>query len=222
MQEQPEYPEQLAVLLEQIRSDVEQTASYTGRRTLKPEVYDAISGVNREQFVAQDETRLAWVNAPLPIGCGQTISQPFIVALMTDLLDIAPDARVLEIGTGSGYQSAVLAEVAKEVFSVEFVPELCQSVRERLRKMGYENIRVRCGNGRLGWADHAPYDGIIVTAASPDIPPALIKQIKPGGNLVIPLEEGRGHQQLVRIHKGGNGEIHRRDVLPVAFVPLVG
>jgi protein-L-isoaspartate(D-aspartate) O-methyltransferase len=210
----------LDALLEAIRQEVKGTAGYTGRSELKPEVYTALRNVDRARFVRPDDRDLAWYNGPLQIGEGQTISQPYIVALMTDMLEIGPDSRVLEIGTGSGYQTAVLAELAREVYTVERIAPLSEMAQTRLQEMGYENIRFRIGDGHEGWPEHAPYDAIIVTAAADDIPPALIEQLKPGGHLVIPVSVDWLSQQLLDVTRNEAGETEMRKVLPVSFVPL--
>jgi protein-L-isoaspartate(D-aspartate) O-methyltransferase len=158
----------------------------------------------------------------MPIGHGQTISQPYIVALMTDLLEIDSDSRVLEIGTGCGYQAAVLAEIAGHVYTLEIIPALEIEARERLEALGYRNVTVALGNGRAGWPEHAPYDAIIVTAAAESIPPPLIEQLRPGGRLVIPIGQPGWGQSLELVTKAEDGQIEHREVLPVAFVPLTG
>ena len=209
-------------LILEIKSEVRQTASYTGRESLKPEVYEAMMQVNREDFVRDEDRELAWGNYPLSIGQGQTISQPYIVALMTDMLEVDSDSVVLEIGAGSGYQAAVLSRMVKQVISIEIIPQLAQQAQQFLHNLGYKNIVVKCGNGRLGWPQQAPYDAIIVTAASEDIPPELIRQLKPGGRLVIPLGGQWMTQQLMEISKDEEGHTTEKTVLPVSFVPLTG
>jgi protein-L-isoaspartate(D-aspartate) O-methyltransferase len=181
----------------------------------------ALGRVPRHRFVPALEQPFAYANRPLGIGYGQTISQPYIVAVMTDLLDLQPEHRVLEIGTGSGYQSAVLAELVREVYSTEIVPELAESARRRLLALGYANVEVRVGDGYSGWPEHAPYDAIIVTAAPPEVPPALIEQLKVGGRLVIPIGLSGETQMLCRCVKRPDGTIDRENKLPVAFVPMV-
>ena len=209
-------------LILEIKSEVRQTASYTGRESLKPEVYEAMMQVNREDFVRDEDRELAWDNSPLLIGQNQTISQPYIVALMTDMLEVDSDSVVLEVGAGSGYQAAVLSRIVKQVISIEIIPQLAQQAQQFLHNLGYNNITVKCGNGRLGWPQQAPYDAIIVTAASEDIPPELIRQLKPGGRLVIPLGGKWLAQQLMEISKDEEGHVTERAVLPVSFVPLTG
>ena len=209
-------------LIQEIETEVTYTRGYTGRDRLNPRVYQALRRVARHRFVPRELEREAYANRPLPIGHGQTISQPYIVALMTDLLDLDEQSVVLEVGTGSAYQAAVLAELAGSVYSIELVPELAQTARQSLRDAGYSNVAVREGNGAAGWPEYAPYDGIIVTAAAPTIPPALVEQLKVGGRLVIPIGMPWGSQQLMRGIKQEAGGLALRDVLPVAFVPLVG
>ena len=164
----------------------------------------------------------AYLNRPLPIGHGQTISQPYIVALMTALLNIDATSRVLEIGTGSAYQAAILAEIVAEVYTIEIVPELGRQASVRLRELGYDNIKTRIGDGYVGWPQAAPFDGIIVTAAAPRIPPALIAQLKPGARLVMPVGGRFVTQDLVLVEKTMAGEVTTREILPVRFVPLTG
>lgn len=178
--------------------------------------------VPREAFVPKGLAGRAWDNAPLPIGEGQTISQPFIVALMTDMLDSAPDHRVLDVGTGCGYQAAILAELVAEVYSVEVLPDLGQAAAERLQRLGYDNVHIRIGDGRQGWQDAAPYDGIIVTAGAEAVPQTLVEQLAPGGRMVIPVgDRGLGGQSLRLITKDAEGRQEEQTLLPVAFVPLV-
>jgi protein-L-isoaspartate(D-aspartate) O-methyltransferase len=209
-----------AALVRLIQREVRETARFTGRSELHPRVIDAIAQVPRERFVPEFEVDRAYDNAPLPIGHRQTISQPYIVALMTDLLDSQPDHVVLEIGTGCGYQSAVLSGLVSQVYSVEVIAELADGARARLRNLGYANVTIRQGDGNLGWQENAPYDGIIVTAGAPTVPPALIAQLKPSGRLVIPVNDGM-HQMLRCITLDPDGHARIEDVLPVAFVPLV-
>lgn len=208
-------------LLEQIDADFAATADYTGKFKLDPRIRQSMGEVPRHLFVPSAEQSLAYVDHALPIGCGQTISQPYIVALMTDLLETRPDQIVLEVGTGSGYQAAVLSSLVRQLYSVEVIEELATSAAERLERLGYGNVEVRAGDGALGWPEHAPYDGIIVTAAAHKIPPALIEQLKPGGRLVIPVGDSYG-QDLRLIQKQADGSVKSRSVIPVAFVPLTG
>ncbi|HMM77952.1 MAG TPA: protein-L-isoaspartate(D-aspartate) O-methyltransferase [Gammaproteobacteria bacterium] len=208
-------------LLDEIALDYRETATWTGLRAMSPAVREALRRVPREAFVREGDTPWAYVNRPLSIGHGQTISQPFIVALMSDLLEVAPGDRVLEIGTGSGYQAAVLAELGARVWTIEIVAALAASARERLARLGYESVTVRAGDGNLGWPEEAPFDGIIVTAAGA-VPPALIEQLAPGGRLVIPVGSTGGDQQLTVITRKEGGSLEQEAKLPVRFVPLTG
>ena len=206
-------------LFREVEEEFRMTASITGRDRLDPVVKGVLEAVPRHAFVPEGERRLAYLNQPLPIGYRQTISQPFIVAIMTDLLGVEPDHVVLEIGTGSGYQAAVLSCLAKRIYSVEVVDALADTAATRLQALGYRNVEVRGGDGSLGWAAHAPYDRIMVTAAGPEVPPALIAQLAPGGRLVAPIGD-RFSQHLVVLDKTRDGRIEERTVLPVAFVPM--
>lgn len=209
-------------MIETIVAETAATGRQTGRSRLDARVLEALRSVPRDAFVPDDLADQAYDNRPLPIGGGQTISQPFIVALMTDLLDPEPGHRVLEIGTGCGYQAAVLAELVADVYSIEFLPELAQRAEATLTRLGYDRIHLRTGNGREGWPEAAPFDDIIVTAGAADVPPALIEQLAPGGRMVIPVGSGRMGQDLLRITKSADGRVERQNVLPVAFVPLRG
>ena len=212
----------IEALRRDIATEARLTARWTGRDHFDPCVLNAIRTVPRDRFVPEELQPFAFDNAPLQIGCGQTISQPYIVALMSDLLGPLPTDRVLEVGAGSGYQAAVLARIVKEVYSVEIIPKLAETAAQRLKTLGYANVSVRCADGCEGWPDHAPYDGIIVTAAAPQIPPPLIAQLKTGRRLVIPIGTPLGHQQLVVGTKQADGTLTTRVVLDVAFVPLTG
>jgi len=208
-------------LLEEIESDAKYTASFTGRKKFDQRVMNAMAEVIRENFVPSQYIPFAYDNGPLPIGYGQTISQPYIVALMTDLLELTAESIVLEVGTGSGYQAAVLSKLAKKVYTIERVKELYESARERLKDLAYDNVDLRCRDGYLGWQEKAPFDGIIVTAAISHIPPALIEQLKPGGRMVIPIGLPKMHQELILLTKDADGETHTESLLGVAFVPLI-
>ncbi|MCY4499969.1 MAG: protein-L-isoaspartate(D-aspartate) O-methyltransferase [Alphaproteobacteria bacterium] len=203
-------------MVEEIALHARHVSGKTGRAAIFGPVMEAIGQVPRHTFVPVEMALYAYLDAPLPIGCGKTISQPFIVALMTDLLEIGPDHRVLEIGTGLGYQAAVLAELAAEVFTVEVLEELAQSARRRLADRGYANVHSRIGDGSMGWPEHAPFDRIIATAAPDLIPPALLQQLKPGGRMMIPagLEDD---QRLLLVTKDAGGRIGTEEVLPVRF-----
>ena len=209
-------------LLDEIRDEVRDTRELTGRPVLDPRVLEALRGVPRHMFVPDDLQASAYVNHPLPIGHGQTISQPYIVALMSDLIQPRAGDVVLEVGTGSGYQAAILARLVKQVYSLEIIEELAAQARVRLQRLGCDNVEVRAGNGRFGWPEHAPYDSIMVTAAAPRIPPALIEQLKPGGILVMPVGSRYLGQELLVLEKDALGGLAERRVLPVAFVPLTG
>jgi protein-L-isoaspartate(D-aspartate) O-methyltransferase len=208
-------------LLDEIAREAVETAAWTGRAAFSDKVMSALGDVPREDFVMPGDETYAYINRPLPIGHGQTISQPYIVAVMTELLDLKGGERVLEIGTGSGYQAAVLSGLAGEVYSVEVVAELAASAGERLERLGFSNVRVKAGDGRLGWPEHAPYDAIIVTAASEDIPDALVDQLAPGGRMIIPVGTPGGSQVLTVGVKDADGAFSTEPGLPVAFVPLV-
>ncbi|MFY9811248.1 MAG: protein-L-isoaspartate(D-aspartate) O-methyltransferase [Aquabacterium sp.] len=207
-------------LLQEIEAEVRDTHDRTGRASLSERVIQALRQVPREAFVPAHLQDAAYQNMPLPIGHRQTISQPYIVALMTELLEPQADQVVLEVGTGSGYQAAVLDGLVKHVYSVEVVPALAEEATERLQRLGYHHVSVRQGDGSLGWPEHAPYDAIIVTAAGPQVPPALVEQLKPGGVLVMPVGGRHFEQNLRVIRKGADGQLTERDVLPVVFVPL--
>lgn len=196
------------------------TGAETGRSQFSAPVMAAMVRVPRHRFVPDAQLAHAYDDRPLPIGQGQTISQPFIVALMTDLLGLKPDDRVLEIGTGCGYQAAVLAEIARAVYTIEIVEPLAQEAAARLAALGYRNVSARAGDGYRGWPEHAPFDAIIVTAAAPAVPPALIGQLKPGGRLVIPVGAQWEAQQLLVIEKDAAGATATHRVLGVRFVPL--
>ena len=207
-------------MLAEIEGEVTYTSRLIGKSKLDPRVMAAIGKVSREAFVSPDLIRYAYDNGPLPIGHGQTISQPYIVALMTDLLQLEPDHVVLEVGTGSGYQAAVLSQLVKKVFTIERIPELGEASAELLKSLGYGNVECCTGNGYDGWPEHAPYDAIIVTAAASHIPQALMEQFKPGGRLVIPMGLPDMHQELMLVEKDDEEGIHTRNILGVAFVPL--
>jgi protein-L-isoaspartate(D-aspartate) O-methyltransferase len=184
-------------------------------------VLDAMRATARHLFVPAEQRASAYADHPLPIGYGQTISQPYIVALMTELLDVSRDHTVLEIGTGSGYQAAVLAPLARRVYTIEIVPELAASSTALIEKLGLNNVTVRRGDGYQGWKEHAPYDRILLTAAPPEIPQALLDQLKPGGKLVAPVGRTSFNQELVVVDKTRDGRLRRRSVLGVRFVPMV-
>lgn len=209
-------------MLKDIRAHTRYSCSTTEREALDSRVLDAVAQVPRDAFVPQHLKHLAHSDGPLPIGQGQTISQPFIVALMTDLINPTPESRVLEVGTGCGYQSAVLAELVARVYSVEIIPELSRAAGERLIQLGYTNVEAKVGDGYYGWAEQAPFDGILVTAAAEEIPPPLVEQLAPGACMVIPVGGLMFGQDLLVVEKDVLGKVRRRNLLSVAFVPLTG
>lgn len=213
---------EIEALLHEIRSEARDACPWTGRTEISPQVLAVLAAVPRHVFLPEVLRPAAYINRPLPIGHEQTISQPFIVALMTDLLDLGAADRVLEIGTGSGYQAAVLSQLVQQVYSMEIIPALADQARQRLQHLGYGNIEVSLGDGHVGWPEAAPYDAILVTAAAPDIPRALIEQLKPGGRLLIPLGPRHGNQNLLLARKEADGHLCRQNLLPVIFVPLTG
>lgn len=215
-----DYAEMRRDLMREVERDAQRTVAYTGRRQFDAAVTAAMVRIERHRFVPEALARDAYRNRPLPIGYGQTISQPYIVALMTDLLDPKPGQVALEVGTGSGYQAAVLAELGLTVFTMEIIEPLAKSAQARLEALSYDKVRVRWGDGYNGWPDHAPFDAIIVTAAGDHIPPPLIAQLRPGGRMVIPVGARFMTQQLVLVKKDAAGKITTRQMLPVAFVPL--
>jgi len=198
-----------------------ETRAETGLPAMSSAVRRAMGKVERHRLVPASQQSLAYRNHPLPIGGGQTISQPYIVALSTDLIRPKPDDVVLEVGTGSGYQAAVLAEIVSRVYSIELLPDLGNDARKRLGDLGYGNVEVRIGDGYKGWPEKAPFDGIVVTAAAPYLPVALLEQLRPGGRMVIPVGASSEIQYLRVIEKRADGTIDDKRVLPVRFVPLV-
>jgi protein-L-isoaspartate(D-aspartate) O-methyltransferase len=222
-------------LVASLDDEVARLGAGDGAHALDPRIREALLKVARECFVPAHQQGQAYVNRPLPIGHGQTISQPFVVAVMSHHLRLTPDARVLEVGTGSGYQTAILAELAAEVVTIEVLEPLAARARDLLGSLGYRNVTFRVGDGALGVPDLAPYDGILVTAAAPSVPEALIGQLKPGGRMVIPAEQPEpsgsfmrplralAHgQDLLLVTKDAAGDVTRRVLFPVAFVPLTG
>jgi protein-L-isoaspartate(D-aspartate) O-methyltransferase len=217
-----EYADQRQRLTAEIAALARETAIETGRPAFAPAVMTAIARVPRHQFVPATQVSHAYDNRPLPIGYGQTISQPYIVALMTDLIQPQPEQVVLEIGTGSGYQAAVLAELVERVYSIEIIEPLAQRAAEQLKALNYDNIQTRVGDGYYGWEEAAPFDAIVVTAAASHIPPPLIRQLKPGGRMVIPVGAQFLAQYLLLVEKQQDGAVTTRQILPVRFVPLTG
>jgi protein-L-isoaspartate(D-aspartate) O-methyltransferase len=209
-------------LVETIEREVQLTSLYLGTDQLDPAVIRAIQSVPREQFVPRQLWPQAYHDNPLPIGRGQTISQPYIVAVMSHLLGVRTGDKVFELGTGSGYQAAVLGAMGVEVYSVEIVPELAERAADTLARLGFDTVHVRAGDGYLGWPEAAPFDAIIITAAHPEIPAPLVEQLDVGGRLVMPLGGVNDIQQLTVLTKQPDGSLQRRRTLPVRFVPLTG
>jgi len=215
------FEEQRREMIAAIRAMADDVAAQIGKSALDERVLTAMAKVPRHQFVPIEVQQYAYLNRPIPIGFDKTISQPLMVAVMTDLLELKPDDMVLEIGTGLGYQSAVLAELAGKVYSVEIIDELAQRAIRRLKQQGYTNVEVRIGNGYAGWPEHAPFDKVMVTAAPDLIPPPLINQLKAGGRMVIPVGLP-GAQQLVVAEKDPNGRVKTKEIMPVLFSELEG
>lgn len=208
-----------AEMLAEVIAEAAMTASHTGRGAFSERVIDVIARVPRHEFVPIELQPYAYLNRPLPIGYEKTISQPFIVALMTDLLELEPEDVVLEIGAGAGYQAAILAQLVRQVYSVDIIEELAEGAEKRLKRLGYANVEVRVANGYYGLPDHAPYDNIIVTAACELIPPPLLGQLKPGGRMIIPTGIP-DKQALTLVEKSASGKLTTRDILPVRFSEL--
>lgn len=217
-----EYLQARQHLVTVIEQDVRATSLYLDKEALDPRVMAAIARVPRHEFVPAEQRPHAYANRPLPIGHGQTISQPYIVALMSDLIKPQADDVVLELGTGSGYQAAMLAELTGQVYSIEIIEALGSQAAARLSRLGYDNVTTRIGDGYYGWEEHAPFDAIVVTAAASHVPPPLVAQLKPGGRMVIPVGSRFLTQQLVLIEKDPGGQLITRQILPVKFVPLTG
>jgi protein-L-isoaspartate(D-aspartate) O-methyltransferase len=207
-------------MVEEVLADVAAEVSYSGGSALHPSVVAAMQKVERHLFVPASQTAHAYLNRPLPIGYGQTISQPLIVAMMTDLMQVKDGDKILEIGTGSGYQAAILAEITKSVYSIEIIRPLGKQAAERLKSLGYNNVEVRIGDGYYGWPEASPFDAIIVTAATSHVPPPLLKQLKPGGRMLIPLGMHFMTQYLMLVEKQMDGSVTSRQILPVRFVPF--
>jgi protein-L-isoaspartate(D-aspartate) O-methyltransferase len=216
-----DYAAQRARMVSEVEAMYAETRSETGLPAMSPAVRAAMGKVERHRLVPPAEASRAYRNHPLPIGSGQTISQPYIVALSTDLLNPKPTDSILEVGTGSGYQAAVLAEIVAKVYSIEIIESLGKAAAKRLQELGYKNVEVRIGDGYAGWPEKAPFDGIVVTAAAPRVPQALIDQLKPGGRMVIPVGGEGGSQYLKLLTKRSDGGVDEKRVLPVRFVPLV-
>jgi protein-L-isoaspartate(D-aspartate) O-methyltransferase len=209
-------------MLDEIAADVRLTSKALDKESLDPRVLEAMAKVPRHALVPDELRDRAYENRPLPIGHGQTISQPYIVAIMTDLLKFGPGQHALEVGTGSGYQAAILGELGGEVYSIEIIEELGERARRNLNRLGYKNIELRIGDGYYGWEEQAPFDAIVVTAAASHVPPPLIKQLKNGGRMIIPVGSRFMVQQLLLVEKDAAGKVTTRQILPVRFVPLTG
>lgn len=216
------YMQKRQQMMQLIAQDVRETSRYLDTEALDNRVLDVIGRVPRHEFVTPNTLQQAYYNTPLPIGYGQTISQPYIVAIMTDLLKLSETDKVLEIGTGSGYQAAVLSELVQQVYSIEIIEPLGKLADQRLKQLGYKNITTKIADGYYGWKEYAPFDAIIVTAAGSHIPHPLIEQLKPGGKMIIPVGSNFMTQQLLLISKTSNGKLQTRQILPVRFVPLTG
>ena len=216
------YTSQRQALVEEIAADARRLVKYIDKDALSSNVMQVMATVPRHLFIPAEMRASAYDNRPLPIGYGQTISQPYIVALMTDLLQPRPDHKVLEIGTGSGYQAAVLSKLVKEVYSIEIIEPLGHTAKQTLNDLGYDNVSTRIADGYDGWPEHAPFDSIIVTAAISHIPPPLVKQLKNGGTMVIPVGTRFQTQQLTLVKKDHSGAITTKQILPVIFVPFTG
>jgi protein-L-isoaspartate(D-aspartate) O-methyltransferase len=214
------FAERRAALTRSIERHAAAVYPVAGRAAMAPRVLAALEETPRHEFVLPKLVSRAYTNRPLPIGFGQTISQPFIVAFMTDLLEPAPDDVVLEVGTGSGYQAAVLAPLVRRLCTIEIVEPLGRSAAARLVRLGYDNVEVRIGDGYNGWETCGPFDSIIVTAAAGHVPPPLVRQLKPGGRMIIPVGGPFAPQQLVLVEKRADGQVSTRQLLPVRFVPL--
>lgn len=207
-------------LVRSIEEHVYRTRDYLGRDALAPRTVTALEATPRHEFVPASVRRYAYDDRPLPIGHDQTISQPYIVAIMTDLLDLEPGCRVLDIGTGSGYQAAVLAELCEHVYTIEIVEPLGVAARERLQRLGYDNVTVRIGDGFNGWPEHAPFDGIVVAAVADELPAPLLAQLKPGARIIMPVGDAWADQHLILAERSEDGALTETRVLPVRFVPL--
>jgi protein-L-isoaspartate(D-aspartate) O-methyltransferase len=216
------YATERSRMVAEIADMARETAGETGHARFSDAVMEAMRKVPRHRFVDPTQAGSAYRNHPLPIGRGQTISQPYIVALTTHLVAPQKHHRVLEIGTGSGYQAAVLAELVSHVYTVEIIETLGREAEKRLQTLGYGNVSVRIGDGHAGWPEHAPYDSIVVTAAASHLPPALVEQLKPGGRMVIPIGSQSRTQQFILVEKAADGSLSQRPVLPVMFVPMTG
>lgn len=217
-----DYSRQREKMIRAIEADVIATSAYLDKNSLDPRVMEAMNTVPRHTLVPTKYRSKAYLNRPLPIGYGQTISQPYIVAIMTDLLNTQPEHRVLEVGTGSGYQASILSRLVQQVYTIEIIEELGMRATKDIAELGYNNIQVRISDGYYGWEQHAPFDCIVVTAAASHVPPPLIQQLKPGGRMIIPVGSSFLTQQLLLIVKDNEGNVTTQQILPVRFVPLTG
>lgn len=221
-QAEEDYTMARQAMVRMIEDDVRSTRFYLDKEILNEKVMQMMAEVPRHEFVPENNKDYAYENRPLSIGHGQTISQPYIVAIMTDLLELKPESRVLELGTGSGYQAAILSGLVREVFSIEIVEPLGLAAKARLARLGYDNVTVKMGDGYYGWEEQAPFDAIIVTAAASHIPPALSKQLKVGGRMIIPVGTMFMTQQLLLVSKLDKAKLVSHQILPVRFVPVTG
>lgn len=219
---QTEIPETRDAMIETIEAHARRAPGAVEDGGIAPDVLQAMREIPRHEFVPPNVRAQAYQDRPLPIGYGQTISQPFIVALMTDLLELQPGDTVLEIGTGSGYQAAVLSPLAEQVYSIEIVPELGERAGEVLDALDFANVETKIADGYYGWPEEAPFDAIVVTAAASHIPPPLVQQLKPGGRMIIPIGGAFSAQQLMLVEKQSDGSVTTRQLLPVQFVPFIG
>lgn len=217
-----DFSQQRKDLIAKIEEHVQATRSYIDKEIVDPRVMETMAKIPRHEFVPPDQVKSAYKNRPLPIGHGQTISQPFIVALMTDFLAVSSDSTVLEIGTGSGYQAAVLADLAKQVYSIEIIEPLAEKAERKFKQLGIKNIQTKTSDGYHGWKEHSPYDAIMVTAAADHVPPPLLQQLRIGGRMLIPVGSRFQTQQLLFITREAEEEFTTRQILPVMFVPLTG
>jgi len=221
-QQEDMYAQARQDMVQLIAADVIATSAYINKKAFDPKVMAAMGKVPRHEFVPQIQQQFAYENRPLAIGHGQTISQPYIVALMTDLIMPEQNHSILEVGTGSGYQAAILSELVEQVFTMEIIEPLGKQASLSLKRLNYANVNVRIGDGYYGWEEHAPFDSIVVTAAASHIPPPLIQQLKPGGRMVIPVGSRFMVQQLMMVQKDAQGKATTHQILPVRFVPLTG
>ena len=218
----PDYAVKRRQMVRTIEAHVQETSLAIGRDHVASRVAEVMGAIPRHEFVPEDLREAGYDDRPLPIGYGQTISQPLIVALMTDILNVDRTSVVLEIGTGSGYQAAVAAALARQVYTIEIIPELAHRAADCLHHLGYTNVATRVGDGYFGWEDAGPFDGIIVTAAAAHIPPPLLQQLKPGARMVVPVGPPLGLQHLTVVERSADGRVKTRQLFPVKFVPLTG